>query len=371
MLKLYVKKHERALLFKRGDYVRCLKSGKHRFNPFVRYSVAVLDMMKPFDVPGRSIDLFLGDEELKKELHIVDVGDNKVAVHLENGIITGVLGKPGRYAFWKGIVEHSFIVADVSSPEIGPELKPELYANPLLAPYLQCYNVADAETGLVFCNNKLHKVCPPGKYWFWKGPVAVSAKTFDLRRQQVDMTGQEIMTEDKVSLRLNFVCQYCITDAVKVADIKDYQEQIYVLLQLILREYVGSIRLDDLLMKKQEIGQYALEALKARQDEFGVEFLFAGVKDIILPGDVKEILNTVLIAEKKALANVITRREETASTRSLMNTAKLMDENQTLYKLKELEYLERICDRVGNISVSGQGGLLEQLNALLAGKEKS
>ena len=73
----------------------------------------------------------------------------------------------------------------------------------------------------------------------------------------------------------------------------------------------------------------------------------------------------MLIAEKQALANVITRREETASTRSLLNTAKLMDENGTLYNLKELEFLERICDKVGSISVSGSGGLLEQLNALL------
>ena len=60
---------------------------------------------------------------------------------------------------------------------------------------------------------------------------------------------------------------------------------------------------------------------------------------------------------------MITRREEVASTRSLLNTAKLMEENPTLYKLKELEYLERICENVGNIQVSG-GDMLTQLTAL-------
>lgn len=75
-------------------------------------------------------------------------------------------------------------------------------------------------------------------------------------------------------------------------------------------------------------------------------------------------MNTVLVAEKKAQANVITRREEVASTRSLLNTAKLMEENQTLYRLKELEFLEWICERIGSISVIG-GNFLEQLNALL------
>ena len=72
---------------------------------------------------------------------------------------------------------------------------------------------------------------------------------------------------------------------------------------------------------------------------------------------------------KRAQANVITRREEVASTRSLLNTAKLMDENTTLYKLKELEYLERICEHVGNISVSSNGDIISQLTKIIAGKE--
>ena len=96
-----------------------------------------------------------------------------------------------------------------------------------------------------------------------------------------------------------------------------------------------------------------------------MEFLNAGIKDIILPGEIRDIMNTVLVAERKAQANVITRREEVASTRSLLNTAKLMEENKTLYKLKEMECLERICAQVGNIQVSGGGALLEQLKMLI------
>ena len=100
-------------------------------------------------------------------------------------------------------------------------------------------------------------------------------------------------------------------------------------------------------------------------DEIGVQITSSGVKDIILPGDVKAILNEVLLAGKRAEANVITRREEVASTRSLLNTAKLMDENQTLYKLKELEYVQKICEQVGNISISNQGDILSQLQNLI------
>ena len=94
----------------------------------------------------------------------------------------------------------------------------------------------------------------------------------------------------------------------------------------------------------------------------------AGIKDIILPGDIKEILNTVLIAEKSALANTIKRREETASTRSLLNTAKVMEENKTLYRLKEMEYIEKIVEKIGNIEISGNGNILEELGKIFSRK---
>jgi hypothetical protein len=82
------------------------------------------------------------------------------------------------------------------------------------------------------------------------------------------------------------------------------------------------------------------------------------------PGDVKEIMNQVLIAEKRAQANIITRREETASTRSLLNTAKLMEENAMLMKIKEMEYVEKIAEKIHTISLSGGGQIVDQLKAL-------
>ena len=72
-------------------------------------------------------------------------------------------------------------------------------------------------------------------------------------------------------------------------------------------------------------------------------------------------MRQVLIAQKKAEANVITRREETASTRSLLNTAKLMEENAMLFKLKEMEYVEKIADKINSISLSGGNQVLDQL----------
>ena len=95
--------------------------------------------------------------------------------------------------------------------------------------------------------------------------------------------------------------------------------------------------------------------------------LSCGLKDIILPGEIRDIVNQVLIAEKKAQANIITRREETASTRSLLNTAKLMEENPLLLKLKELEYVDKMSEKISQISITGGGQILDQLKELLTG----
>ena len=137
--------------------------------------------------------------------------------------------------------------------------------------------------------------------------------------------------------------------------IKNYEEQLYILMQLALREYIGAYTLDDKLQRKESISTQVVSAIKDKASEMGLELFSAGVKDIILPGDVKDIINQVLIAEKKAQANVIMRREETASTRSLLNTAKIMDENKTLYRLKELEYIERISEKISSITLSSTG----------------
>ena len=139
-------------------------------------------------------------------------------------------------------------------------------------------------------------------------------------------------------------------------------------MQLVTRELIGNYRLDEILEKKVELSQMLSNRLKQQQEEYFVEFSMTGIKDIILPGEIRDIMNSVLLAEKRAQAKVIERREEVASTRSLLNTAKLMDENKTLYQLKKLEYLERICSQVGEISVAGKGDLVEQLGQLVGTK---
>ncbi|WP_308637859.1 slipin family protein [Paenibacillus silvisoli] len=351
-----------GLLFDKGSYVKKLMPGTYRYMSWSQSTVVVMNIAKPFVVEGKDLQLFLHDADLARELEIVRVQDHEYVLHYEDGQFAQLL-KPGVYAFWNLLKKHTFLHTDIRQPELPAEVDRTIL--PKLAPYLLGYEIANHESGFLFNDHVLQRELTPGKYYFWRGPVSVTVKPIDLRQQQMDLIGQEIMTEDKVTLRLNFVCQYKIVKPIRALEMKSFDEQIHIQLQLVLREYVGTLKLDDLLKRKEDVASFVLTRLQEKSEEFGVQFLGAGVKDVILPGDMKDILNTVLLAEKKAQANLITRREETASTRSLLNTAKLMEENQVLFRLKELEFLEKICDKIGSISFTGGGDLLERLSSLI------
>lgn len=374
-MKYIVNKHEIGLLLKNDSYVKMLPSGSYWYRPFSRFHVISADMRYQFPPPGLDLALFTGDRKLMEQLHLVMVKDHEIVLHYADGIFVDVL-PPGRHAYFKTIHEHTFVPVDTNNPIVAAGIDPAIFRKEWFckegAAYVTSCAIPAGSVGVLTINGDYVKTLPAGNHYFWKGRDNVDVRQVDLRTRLIDITGQELLSQDKVTLRMNFICRCQVTDAVKVATAFDHhQEQLYSTLQLALREYVATKKLDELLAEKHEIGRIICAVISQKQDDLGVVFLEAGVKDIILPGDVRDILNTVLVAEKKALANVITRREETASTRSLLNTARLMEENQTLFKLKELEYLEHICDKVGSISLSSGAGIIEQLGTLLGKASKS
>ena len=352
-----------GLVFRKGDYQSVITEGTHWLKPFDR--VIQYDMAKPF-YPSIELNVLLRDEELASHLIIVEVGDNELALQYENGNFRGVL-TPGRYCFWKGLTDYSFVKADLSKIEITEDIDLLAIKRKELVPYVRVCKIDSFENGVLFVDNKVEKILGPGEYYFWKNARDVAVSKVDLRQLQLEISGQEILTRDKAALRINFYTQYKVVDVTKaVVDNKDYEKQLYILMQFALREYIGTLTLDELLENKEAISKYVMATLKEKAADLGVEIRGCGVRDIILPGEMKEIMNQVLIAQKQAQANVITRREETASTRSLLNTAKLMEENDMLFKLKEMEYVEKIAEKIGEITVSGNGQVLDQLKGIFA-----
>jgi regulator of protease activity HflC (stomatin/prohibitin superfamily) len=156
-----------------------------------------------------------------------------------------------------------------------------------------------------------------------------------------------------------------------VAAVADVDGWLYRLVQFAIREAVAARTLDEVLSAKNALDAELRTFVRERIVETGLEVMELGVKDVILPGEIRELVNKVVEAERTAKANQIRRQEETAATRSLLNTAKLMEDNPLLLRLKELESLERLVEKVGRIDLhagEGQGfdALLDKLVRLKA-----
>ena len=361
MKKVKLNEWQVGLVFKNEAYRQLLTAGTYWF--WKGEAVYVHDITKQF-VPPVELNILLQDKELAGILQVVEVKDNEIVLQYENGLLKQVL-TAGRYAFWKSVVQYQFIKADISKVDIEDTVDRAVLAKAPVNAWVRNAEVQSYEKAVLFIDGKFVKVLEPGMYYWWKNSIAIYVGKADMRQQQLEVNGQEILTRDKAALRINAWAQYKLVDIEKaLVQNKDYDKQLYVAIQLALREYIAGYSFDELLEKKEGLVPFILQQVKEKAEALGVEVNGFGIRDIILPGDVKEIMNQVLIAEKKAQANSIMRREETASTRSLLNTARLMEENAMLWKLKEMEYVEKIADKISNISVSGNGVLIEQLKQI-------
>ncbi|TIU05057.1 MAG: slipin family protein, partial [Mesorhizobium sp.] len=229
--------------------------------------------------------------------------------------------------------------------------------------------VVDGQVGLLFVDGVYTRTLAAGVHAFWNVERMVQVKVVDLKRQSLDVAGQEVLTKDRVTIRVNIAVEYRVVDPVTaVSTVKDFSEALYRALQYAFRKTLGALTLDQILDKKITVDEEAAAKVRSDMAAIGLEVSDIALKDVILPGEMREILNQVVSAEKQAEANVIRRREETNATRSLLNTAKVMAENPVMLRLKELEALEAIAGKVERLTVhNGTGGLLNDLVKLREG----
>ncbi len=363
MKRIRINEGKVGLVFRKGDYRTVITAGTYWVSIFDQ--VIEYDLAKPFIAP-KELNILLKDNKLASLLEIIDVKDNEIAMKYEDGNFKTVL-PPGKYAFWKGLIDYKFVKADLSKIEITEPVDLTVMKRKELVPYIRVCKVETYEKAILFVNGEFNRQLNAGEFYFWKNEVSLNLLKADMRQLQMEVSGQEILTKDKAPLRINFYSQYKVVNIVKtLVENKDAEKQLYVLMQLALREFIGMFTLDELLEQKSAIAEHVKGFLKNKADTLGIEIRDCGVKDIILSGELRNIMNQVLIAQKQAQANVITRREETASTRSLLNTAKLMEDNEMLFKLKEMEYVEKIADKINNISLSGGNQVVDQLKEIFS-----
>ncbi|HEY7549040.1 MAG TPA: slipin family protein [Hyphomicrobiaceae bacterium] len=362
MFKVVVKEDERAFLTRDGRFERMLGPGRFTaFDPARHLAAEVVKVVRAEIPAERALLIARTHPDIAAEhFEIVQAGPNEVAiVSLDGEPKHQVLPNTTR-AFWKTVTR-----VEVERIDAGSEVrvakrhldKLDLARTPLIV-----HGVVEAhEAGLVFVDGQLTERLAAGRHAFWAVGRTVKIAKFDTRPTPLEVTAQEILTKDRVGIRVTLTAFTRVVDPEKAAlAAGDVSNTVYRLVQFAIREAVATRTLDEILAARDTIDREVRAFVAERAKDLGVEIGEIGVKDVILPGDVRELLNKVVEAERTAKANLIRRQEETAATRSLLNTARLMEDNPLLLRLKELEALEKLVEKVGRIDLhagTAAGGL--------------
>ncbi|WP_153774430.1 slipin family protein [Pseudomonas sp. MNR3A] len=364
-----VKKNERGLLLDEGDFEAILEPGQYsRVDWRDRLTVQTFSLNSPlFDHPLAGYLRQHQPQLVEQYFERMDLGEQELGLRFEDGRLVELLAPDSRRLYWKGQARQTLERVDLSG---GRRVAPALLARlnrPGMAglEHVLLVSVPAFHVGVLKIDGAVFDLLEAGQYGFWRCGSQVTVETVDTRVQALEVGGQEILTRDKVNLRLNLVANWRYADVLMAhARFSKPVEHLYRELQFGLRAAVGTRTLDELLEDKQFIDDSISRHLQTQLPGSGLEISSLGVRDIILPGEMKTLLAQVVEAEKAAQANVIRRREETQATRSLLNTAKVMEGSPTALRLKELETLERVAERIDRISVFG--GLDQVLNGLVS-----
>ncbi|WP_245953214.1 slipin family protein [Alteromonas aestuariivivens] len=374
-----VAENQRMLLFKNQQLTDILQPGKHKMWDLKNeLEFITFDINELYFSEKNADRLYRNSETLRNHISHWKLSSNQVGLLYVDDLLQGIVAPSEHIYLWKDAGELRLETLSIDDNlavdekllflinRAGANSASRLIrsSRTVAVKPIADLAVAKEHVGLLYVNGKFVRRLEPGQHAFWQFNHTIEVKAFDCRTQMLEISGQEILSKDRVSLRINLSASIKVQDpelaARSVDKVDDY---VYKTLQLALREAVGTKSLDDILLDKLYVNETVKELVSGQLNDIGISLINVGVKDIILPGEMKAILNQVVEAQKAAEANVIKRREETSATRSLHNTAKVMENNPTLMRLKELEALEKVSDKIGNLTV--YGGLEGLMNGVV------
>ena len=366
MLKrIKIRSDEMGLYFHEGEFRALWGPGtRWLFDPMKKATVQVVSQRDPWLVHEK-LDMIVKSGVLKDLAVVLDLKDYERGLVWIEGRFSHVL-PPGLYAYWIGHKNVRVEVVDARSVRFEHKDFKVIVKSPMVQRMLDICAISRNAVGVLFQDGHYIETLPAGQYAFWKDVADSRIVEIDLREKTIDVCGQDMMTSDKVTLRLNAVTTYRVANPKKaVTETENVEQALYREVQLALRALIGSRELDVFLNDKDVVSSELESAVRQRAEDLGLDLVSVGIRDVILPGDMKDLMNKVTEAKKAAEANLIARREETAAIRSQANTAKLLADNPMLMRLRELEILEKIATH-GTLNIMlGEKGLSERIVNLL------
>ena len=176
--------------------------------------------------------------------------------------------------------------------------------------------IKDTHRGLWYEDGVLTRVLEAGRYeipkrkrfFRRKGPF-VEVVLVDMRERDLTIKGQEILTSDKVALRVSIIVQFRVVDPkLAIHAVEKYEDRLYSDVQLAARRSLASMTLEDILTNRNRLSEDILRDVKSTAATYGVTIQRADVKDLVFPGNLQEIMNKVLAAERMSQVQLVEAR---------------------------------------------------------------
>ncbi|OGX09320.1 MAG: hypothetical protein A2Y06_00485 [Omnitrophica WOR_2 bacterium GWA2_37_7] len=208
--------------------------------------------------------------------------------------------------------------------------------------------IYEFQRGLKYRKGKFVCVLKAGKYWVFSRSTTINK--IDIRPKFISVPGQEVLSSDNVTLKVSVTACYEITDPnLAVNKIENYSDAFYAIVQLAIRDIIGSMKIDEILEQRVALNQKLMELTVSKVGDLGIKIKLIGIKDIMFPGELKKIFAKVVEAQKEGLAALERARGESAALRNLANASKVLEDNPVLMQLRALQ-------STGNTLVIGVGG---------------
>ncbi|MDA8018987.1 MAG: slipin family protein [Thermoanaerobaculia bacterium] len=361
-----LQRHEKALVWIDGRLDRVVGQGLHAaWNSFLQVRFQTFSVLDVF-VQHPDLEVLVDSGLLSELTDTVEIGDRQRALVWIDGRFERVL-EPGLHVLWTTMKRVRVDLVDVGDGifkegQTNREEIETVLQTAGTSKVLEAVYVDEGHEALLFRDGRFDRSLEPGVYALWKNVARFRTLHVDLREQMLDVTGQDVMTADKVTLRVNAVVTFQVADARRAVEAaEDFSQALYREAQLALRAVIGTRELDVLLSEKDQVTDELNRTVDAKAAELGLQLVSLGLRDLILPGEMRALMNRVTEAKKAAEANLVTRREETQAMRSQANTARLFESNPTLLKLRELEVLEKVAEHSDLKVILTENGLADRL----------
>ena len=177
--------------------------------------------------------------------------------------------------------------------------------------------IKDTHRGLLYEDGVMTRILGAGRHKIRRSGIAtlflrqpkVEVLLVDMRARDLTIKGQEILTADKVAIRVSILVQFAVIDPkAALHAVADYEDRLYSDVQLAARRSLAAMNLEEILTNRHRLSEDILRDVKEAAVGYGVAIGRADVKDLVFPGNLQEIMNRVLAAERMSQAQLVEAR---------------------------------------------------------------